>query len=147
MSEEIATTEQLQEEILKLSADNKALQEANDGLAKENLETMEENLKLKAQVEELSKKKPAEPAAKKSSLSMGKEKSVPKLSGKAVKVNYKTGEQSQSGKFKLLVPSVHYQGKNYTEAEALAHPELMTYLVENTLKRGQSRFVQEVFEK
>jgi len=146
MSKKAIDAEQLQEEILKLSAATEELGASKKQLIEENLKIQEENLNLQAQLDDLKKKQVA-PGPPKSAISSKPDSKAVKLSGKAVKVNYTLEGDATAAKFKLKVPTVFFKGKIYNEAEALANPELMTYLVENTFKRGESKFVQEHFEK
>jgi hypothetical protein len=80
------------------------------------------------------------------SLSLGTVKSKQKAElPDAVEVTYEKDGAEATGKFQLKVPTLYYQGNIVTAEQAAESPEIMKYLVEETIVKGQSAFVSEIF--
>lgn len=163
-SPDAVSVEELQAQLADLQAANEALKddlnyckEANENLANGSHELKIANEALVAEKEFLESKiaeyaeeiktLKAGSAAPSSSLAIGKEKKEkPQLCDTAVDVSYTEEGQERKGKFKLLVASLVHNGENLTAEQAIAKPEVMRSLVEGTIVKGKSVFVQEIFE-
>jgi hypothetical protein len=80
------------------------------------------------------------------SLSLGTVKQKQKAElPEPVEVTYEKDGAEATGKFQLKVPTLYYQGNIVTAEQAAENPEIMKFLVEETIVKGQSAFVSEIF--